>query len=444
MNQAKRKFSTKEYQGRLRIYTKISGAANIQRIWVWDKDRSEYVTPPRGNVFEALRYEITSDGGRKRVRQSFSALDDARQWQNRINEESAPVVRTFGADAFISQPETHVNSLVSSAAGLLLGEVYAEYHRRKLMRLSENTRRKYEQYVRLHLQELMQMPIRSITPYTLDRWLDGARRNALNRTSNVKRTSFMHELVFLNSLLNYYVEYYEDSEFKNPMRKRHRQDAFVCKAAPKHRDLTEDEFKRFLVELGNCTRGEVYVAMATVQYYQALRISEVAAIHFEDLNLNWRNPEDSTLRVCRHMVYMRQKGCKPTLMDGFKNASGGQDSVREQPLFQQSFEALKGLFRLGSGLIFASTDGLPFTYRQIQKAFDGAFRRAGLPYSGTHVLRHGGCRRVYNATKDLAVAQMLLGNTDMDSTLVYAKRDKGAVREFAKQTWVREGGGEGR
>ncbi|MEN9825063.1 MAG: hypothetical protein RI953_808 [Pseudomonadota bacterium] len=67
-----------------------------------------------------------------------------------------------------------------------------------------------------------------------------------------------------------------------------------------------------------------------------------------------------------------------------------------------------------------------------------AFRRVGLPYSGTHVLRHGGCRRVYNATKDLAVAQMLLGNADMDSTLVYAKRDKSAVHDFAKLSWVHD------
>jgi hypothetical protein len=82
-------------------------------------------------------------------------------------------------------------------------------------------------------------------------------------------------------------------------------------------------------------------------------------------------------------------------MAGFKNASGGLNSVREQPVFQQSFEALKGVFRIGTLLIFCST-------------------------------------------KDLAVAQMLLGNADMDSTLVYAKRDKSAVHDFAKLSWVHD------
>ncbi|NBW83301.1 hypothetical protein EBR21_16245, partial [bacterium] len=358
MTSTRKKFNTKDYLGRSRVYTKISGAANIQRIWVWDQDRSEYVAPPRGAVFEALRYEVTSDGGRKRVRQSFTNLDAARIWQNRLDEKSSQPTMVVGVD---THSTARLGTHSPAVSGPLLGEVYAEYHRRKLMRLSENTRRKYQQYVRLHLQDLMQLPIRSVTANTIDRWLDGARRKVQDGVSNSKRTSFMHELTFLNGLLNYYVEYYEDPEFKNPLRKRHRQDAFLCKAPPKHRDLTEDEFKRFLVELGKCSRGEMYVAMATVQYYQALRISEVAAIHFEDLSLNWRNPEDSTLRVCRHMVYLREKGCKPVLMDGFKNATGGQDSVREQPLFQPSFEALKSLFRLGTGLIFANGNGSPLT-----------------------------------------------------------------------------------
>jgi len=61
--------------------------------------------------------------------------------------------------------------------------------------------------------------------------------------------------------------------------------------------------------------------------------------------------------------------------------------------------------------------------------------RAGLPYRGTHILRHGGCRHIYNATGDLAIAQQLLGNSTLDSTLVYAKRDKGALKKFISIGW---------
>jgi integrase len=220
------------------------------------------------------------------------------------------------------------------------------------------------------------------------------------------------------------------------LRKRHRQDAVLCKPAPKHRDFTEEEFWLFEKAIRQGEKlGHVLAPMATVQFFQALRISEVAAIHFEDINLNRKEPQESTLRICRHLIYLRQRGRAPMLADGFKNAGGGVNSVKEQPVFQQTYEAIKDVFRIGTGLIFTNPDGSPLTYRQIQKAYDLAFKRAKLPYRGTHVLRHGGCRRVYNATKDLALAQMLLGNADMDSTLVYAKRDKGAFKDYAKLTW---------
>ena len=49
-------------------------------------------------------------------------------------------------------------------------------------------------------------------------------------------------------------------------------------------------------------------------------------------------------------------------------------------------------------------------------------------------LRHGGTRRVYNAT-GLVVAQQILGNADMGSALVYAKRDKSAFRELVEKEW---------
>ena len=51
-------------------------------------------------------------------------------------------------------------------------------------------------------------------------------------------------------------------------------------------------------------------------------------------------------------------------------------------------------------------------------------------------MRHGGCRRVYNQEGgDLAVAQQLLGNSDLKSTLVYAKRDASALTQVAQKHW---------
>jgi hypothetical protein len=43
------------------------------------------------------------------------------------------------------------------------------------------------------------------------------------------------------------------------------------------------------------------------------------------------------------------------------------------------------------------------------------------------MLRHGGCRAIYNETGDVALAGMILGNEDSDTVKVYARRDKKAL-----------------
>ena len=52
------------------------------------------------------------------------------------------------------------------------------------------------------------------------------------------------------------------------------------------------------------------------------------------------------------------------------------------------------------------------------------------------LVQYGGSRRVYNQEGgDLAVAQQLLGNSDLKSTLVYAKRDADALTKVAQKHW---------
>ena len=110
--------------------------------------------------------------------------------------------------------------------------------------------------------------------------------------------------------------------------------------------------------------------------------------------------------------------------------------MTELPLFPETYKALME-FRGGLpaiGLVF-SVQGKLFEYRQIQAAYNTAFRRAGLPYSSTHVMRHGGCSAVYNLTGDLTIAQQHLGNKSLETAKVYAHRNSKALTEVAKEIW---------
>jgi integrase len=123
---------------------------------------------------------------------------------------------------------------------------------------------------------------------------------------------------------------------------------------------------------------------------------------------------------------------------GFKNSDSFDDGVKEQPVFPESYDALQAMLEESkdrkSGLLF-ELDGKHLEYRQVQHAYDLAFRRAKLPYTGTHVLRHGGCRNLYNESGDLSVAAQLLGDKSEQATKVYARRKASALTEVAETHW---------
>lgn len=450
----KDKFNPKNYQEKDRVYRPVPGCVNIQRLWIWNKDEREYQSPERGKIYEVRRYELKPDGTKRRVTKYCQILDEGRSWQNGTDEGEPPsrlkplVPMSLPPPASAPIPAATIEPTptpVASATevtsakdpGPTFGAIYEAFLHRKVASLSKGTQINYARYVRLHFQKVLPVPIRDITPQFIDAWLDALRVGIRKSHKGKSRTSFDHELSVMRCVLRFYEEYHDDREFRFPLKSRHAEDAFVKKAAPKAKDLPEDEFLLFREQLAKQKHGTILAPMASVQYYQALRISEAAGLFYEDVKLNLRSPEESSIRVCRHVVYPRVGKARPEISEGFKNAAGGDKSVKELYLYPQAYEALKQAYKPEfKGLIFKPDAFGPFTYRQIQKAYDTAFILADLPYRGTHVLRHGGCRRVYNATGgDLALAQQLLGNSDLESTLVYAQRDKGALKKHVKATW---------
>jgi len=413
------RFNPKQYLGKFRIFKKVSGEKDLQRIWCWNDHKKSYQPPPNGHPFVARRYETTPSGGRTRVKKTFASLEEARQWQRKLGPE---------------------NPVYHPKQGPTFGEIYEAFWKKKISKLTSGTQANHARYIRLHFDKVMPIPIKSITPAFVDALLERW-RHSMETHQSQQRLNFNHELSVLRSVLKFYEEYFEDPEFKNPLKQRHNEDAFLKKAPSKHKDLQEGEFHLFVNTLKDTKWGDVLSAMAIVQFYQALRIGEVAALRFEDVCWDFKKPDESTIRVCQHVVYPRTGGVKPQILSGYKNSRNGE--IKELPLFRESYEALKSVFVLGGkGLIFGLTSTEPFTYRMIQKAYDTAFAKAGLPYTGTHVLRHGGTRRVFNATNgDLSIAKQLLGNTDLKSTLVYAQRDKTALKGVAQNQWKNGGSG---
>lgn len=415
-----KKFNPKEYQGKARIYRAVKGAPSVYRLYVWDAERAQYDAPVRGKIYEAYRKEIV-DGKSKRVKQCFERLEDAREWQ------------TLGTSSVRENEQGATPALPAAIdKGPLFHEVIERWKLSRYPRLEETTRTSYDSKLKNHFASLFQVPIRDITRKTVDDWIFEMRKNGVKCS---RRRGFKNELGVLSAILSYYAEYEDDAKFHFPISDRHWEAIRPKKCASKAKDLTEVEFWQFHSELEKGRYGNVLAPLAIVQYFQALRISEAGAIHWEDIRFNVLDPMESRLLIRRKIVHTRKAGEPAYVKDGFKNAKDFGE-VKEQPLFPYSHQALASLWREDgiTGLVF-QIEGKPIGYRTLQYFYDQSFKRAGLPYTATHVLRHGWTREVFNSTPDIEIAKQLLGDKSDSAARVYAIRRASGLTAIAQKQW---------
>lgn len=408
----KHKFNPKLYQDKPRIYRPVPGAPRVLKLYVWDEEALEY----RPNGYEARRYETAADGATSRKKKSFETLEEARYWQRGV------------------ESPLHEMAPSNLDRGPLFAQIVHEWKRRKFPTLASSTQETYEKILNLYMGSLYGVPVRELTALRIDAWLDEMKDPNHKWIHSKKRLRFRNELKLLSTILGYYDEYYEDSEFRFPIKRRHYEDGDLNRATESSKDLSLEEFTLFREALRKTPHGTVLAPLATVQYFQAQRISETAGLTWEDISLDEGNPFNSRLTVRRIVVWPRVRTTPSYIKMGFKN-SKANDGTKEQPLFPEAYHALMEL-KAVKGLVF-QIEGRHLEYRLIQFWYDWSFKKAGLPYRGTHIMRHGGCRNLYNEVPDLAVAQQLLGNTSIKTTTIYAKRHKGALTQVAHAKWAK-------
>jgi integrase len=417
----KEKLNLKIYQGKERLFIAVPQSPRISRLWIWDEKHKEYRVPENQKSYQARKWEVNSRGERKRTYRCFFTLEEARSWQQGVPKKEEAIKK----------------------GGPLFREVVSLWKKRTFPSIEVSTQISYERLLRLYFGKLMDLTLYELTPEAVDHWLDDLKDESSWTMQSKKRTTFKNELKLLNTILNFAVDCLgEREDFRFPIRNRHRKSIRLNRKVFRSKDIKEAEFLKFRETLLTLyldenlkEKGRTLWALSTVQYYQALRISEAAALFWEDVYLDLENPKNSRIKVNKAVFWPRVAKMKSFIKPGFKNdkSSGG---VKELPLFPESFHALKALSESKKTQLIFQWEGRHLEYREIQSAYDRAFKKLGLSYRGTHIMRHGGCRRVYNEEGgDLAVAQQLLGNSDLKSTLVYAKRSASALTEVAEKQW---------
>lgn len=175
--------------------------------------------------------------------------------------------------------------------------------------------------------------------------------------------------------------------------------------APLPPSLSEAELERFWAAFDRFTAlGRRDYAMARSLADLGLRCQEVANLHLDDID--WRNgtvclSEGKSRRVQRLPL---PQTIGAALVDYL---SHGRPATSSRSVFV--------LHRAPIGQAAANTT--------VRGAIRRAFARAGLPWSGTHILRHTAAARMVQAGATIKEVADVLGHRSIDTTMIYTKVD---------------------
>lgn len=353
----------KTFQGE-RIYRVLPSYRNILKLYSWNKEKNRYEAPVRGKLYQANRYEIV-EAKRKRVSKFFETLDQARDWQAGNVIEPTPIVSNVNVES------SQFNE------GPMLIEVI-EFWRKTEEMLLQGTRIYYNKLVDM-LKPLHEKTVHNISAADVDALIEQWHKGYISPN----RLSFDRELETLNFFIRWYINNYDDAKAVFPVKDRHWKRSQLNRVKPHKRTyMLEEELEQFLAAVSELS-GPMWLAFATVQVKQFMRVSETAA-------MKWSNfyPRKKEYLLCEHVTWPRVDGAPAFVAPGTKNRDARESFML--PLFQDSINAITSQPKYpGCDLIFHDS-GQVLTYRQIQYVYDCAFKKAGLPFRGTHVLRHTG------------------------------------------------------
>jgi integrase len=176
----------------------------------------------------------------------------------------------------------------------------------------------------------------------------------------------------------------------------------ATKRLRKPHNLTEDEFRKFIIRLEEPVRT---IALMCVSF--GLRISEALALKWSDVD--WLN---GMLRIQRGIVRQRVGSVKT------------DESERGMPIDPEMIAVLRGWkqttqFFSETDWVFASPfriGRLPVSYPWVWKSFRRASIDAGISQFGTHSLRHSYRSWLDAVGTPIAVQQKLMRHSDIRTT----------------------------
>lgn len=245
--------------------------------------------------------------GGERVSRTFNSLQAAREWRERREVNPTPEL---------------------PAARYSVAELIRDFKLRRYPFLGEGTVILYERRLSL-LKPLLRLEVDALNPKDIGSWIDWLKGPESLSGGRSTRISFEKELKTLGVLLRWYIEENDDSKLIFPIKRKHFERAKVKKPTSRQVVLSDLELETWFQVLRQ--DDPLFYAMAITQVFQALRVSEICAMKWSNLDA-----AGGRYQMREHVIWPRVGGRPPKLLPGTKS----REDAYWIPLWEQVQENL--------------------------------------------------------------------------------------------------------
>lgn len=350
----------------------------------------------------------------KRVRSklftmTFLTLYEAKQWQKK-----------FDGSKLATENEAGQNST--------LKEVWEFMQRNHFPILATSTKDIWHRRFKL-LQPLEHLSMEKITPSKISDWViywaghfssedyQGSGRG------HAGRCNLNSELNLFVCIFNWYKEseiFEQEAQFLTcPVKKKHRKMGFIKPLPDKKKQIELHHAFLFFDFL-----QPLYRDLAQMQFYTAGRIGEVSGIQWKNVDMKNRR-----LLIKETCVWDMTNKTFIELKQFPKNRE-----PRAAFITDEIMEVLKRreAFRIAGNDYVFHVNGAPLNYGTIQINYRGAQRKSGVPYTGTHILRHGMAKLARQVGGGLDAVIAMTGHKDLKLADHYSKTTEDDQKHFSE------------
>jgi integrase len=226
----------------------------------------------------------------------------------------------------------------------------------------------------------------------------------------------------LNNELNLFVTifnwYKESEEFEkeamsltNPIKKKHKKMGFIKPVPDRRKKITLDHAITFFEHL-----EPIYSDLAQMQFYTAGRVGEVSGLQWSNIDL-----ANKRMLIKHSCIWCMTKKTFIELKPFPKNKEARAVYITDE--INEVLNSRLAFKQKGNDYVF-HIDGRPLNYGTIQVNYKKAQTRGNLPYSGTHILRHGMAVLARRVGGGLDAVIAMTGHKDIKLADHYSKCDE--------------------